>query len=200
MQPLAALAAGIGILDPVLCSSGFVFHSIASGRGSGGDYAYGEYVRHDRRLQLHFRYALGLVTYHVGAHTLAHESYMRALGASPTEAQYPGYSEDPLDGFRHLAADLQRFGAEFLSGDAAVLMQRAPLEAESRAAAWRKQQAFYEGDDSKRQAAMQLIHAGDYARAAANFDAVHYPDLLTVAERRAWELARARAVASPSAP
>src|SRR3954467_12336148 len=117
MQPVAALEAGAVILDPVVVPTGFAFELLESGRSSGGDYAYGEYVRGDRRLELHFRHSLGLVTYHVGSNALSHEAYMKALGVRPSEAQYPGYSEDPLDGFRHLAADIIAFGDDFLRGD-----------------------------------------------------------------------------------
>ena len=31
-------------------------------------------------------------------------------------AAYPGFSQDPLDGFRHLSEDLKKYGADFLSG------------------------------------------------------------------------------------
>lgn len=130
------------------------------GRGSGGEFAYGEYARGDRRLELHFRYSLGLVTYHTGSNTLSHEAYMKALGAGSTEAQYPRYSDDLLDGFRHLAA-----GDDFLSGDAAVLAAYAPLEAQERADEWRMQKARYEGEDTTRHAAVQLVRGKDCARA-----------------------------------
>ncbi len=32
------------------------------------------------------------------------------------EDKYPGFSPDPLDGFKHLACDLKRFCIDFLSG------------------------------------------------------------------------------------
>jgi hypothetical protein len=34
---------------------------------------------------------------------LSHADYLRGLGAT---GAYPGYSDDPIDGFRHLALDL----------------------------------------------------------------------------------------------
>jgi hypothetical protein len=60
---------------------------------------------------------LGEVVYQAtGAHEVPHEWYMRAkLGRAGGNA-YPGYSNDPLDGFRHLAHDLERHCAEFLTG------------------------------------------------------------------------------------
>jgi hypothetical protein len=38
------------------------------------------------------------------------------------DAEYPGYSKDPLDAFQHLASDLQRFGADFMFGDGATII------------------------------------------------------------------------------
>jgi hypothetical protein len=41
---------------------------------------------------------------------------MRVLLGPEAANQYPGFSEDPLEGFRHLAHDLGRFCGIFLSG------------------------------------------------------------------------------------
>ena len=40
---------------------------------------------------------------------------MRLLGVAD-QAAYPGFSDDPLDGFRHLRSDLERFAEPFLTG------------------------------------------------------------------------------------
>ena len=67
------------------------------------------------------RSSLGLVRYHFGDYSVSHEDLVRGVRgteriAGPSE--YPGFSDDPLAGFRHLRADLERFGAVFLTGGA----------------------------------------------------------------------------------
>jgi hypothetical protein len=52
---------------------------------------------------------------------LSHEDYMR-VAAGRGKHRYPGFSDDPLDGFRDLAADLAGFGAVFLSGDSTAFV------------------------------------------------------------------------------
>jgi hypothetical protein len=104
------------MLNQVLAPHGFRFVENVSGVGSGGEFATGEFRRGNRRLELHFRGSLGLVSYHVGSDDLAHRDYVRAVRETQgikDEAEYPGFSDDPLDGFRHLCADLVRFGAAF---------------------------------------------------------------------------------------
>lgn len=55
------------------------------------------------------RHALGEVRYRVDAVTLLHEDFARvAVGRG--QARDPGFSDDPLDGFRDLATDLVRLG------------------------------------------------------------------------------------------
>src|ERR1700733_2642043 len=44
-------------------SHGFVFGPTTAGDGSGGSFARGEFRGGNRRLELHYRYSLGLVTY-----------------------------------------------------------------------------------------------------------------------------------------
>ena len=132
-DPGKILEAGRSILDPVLESHGFSWTSGAAGSSSGGRFASGEYVRGNRRLEIHFRYSLGLVTYHVGTHSVDHPSYMRALLGPGGRNQYPGFSNDPLDGFRHLSNDLRHFCSAFLSGTDAefeAIAQKAAAEAQ----------------------------------------------------------------------
>ena len=119
MNPVETLRSGAAVLSEVLAPHGFRFVETLSGRGSGGDFATGEFRRGNRRLELHFRWSLGLVAYHVGADQLAHSDYVRAVRESEglqESAEYPGFSDDPLEGFRHLCADLVKFGDAF-TGD-----------------------------------------------------------------------------------
>jgi hypothetical protein len=121
MDPVAILEQGRAILAPVLAPHGFRYEFAGSGKGSGGDYARGAFVRGDRRLEFGFRFSLGEVLYRLGDRVAAHEDLMRALLGRPGGAAYPGFSEDPLDGFRHLRLDLERHGAAFLTGADAEL-------------------------------------------------------------------------------
>jgi len=115
--PKEILAAGCRILDPLLHRYGFSYVEGPTGLGSGGHFASGTYVNGDRKLELHYRYSLGLVTYHFGTVSVRHESYMRAALGVNGGNKYPGFSDDPLDGFRCLAHDLENFAGAFLEGN-----------------------------------------------------------------------------------
>lgn len=117
MDPRELLDTGRSILDPLLEAHGFAFEAGRAGVGSGGPFARGAYVRGDRRLEFSVRWSLGEVVYRLGDRLLAHEHFMRAVGAE-RDAAYPGFSDDPVDGFRHLRTDLERFAGSFLSGSA----------------------------------------------------------------------------------
>ncbi len=116
-EPCEILRQGRSTLDPMLYAHDFSFEDGGSGAGSGGRYAFGSYVNKDRRLELHFRFSLGLVTYHFGKNSLDHESYMRALLGTAGGNRYPGFSDNPLTAFDDLAYDLQSFARDFLNGD-----------------------------------------------------------------------------------
>ncbi len=103
-------------IDPLMKAYGFSWHPGWAGRSSGGHSASGAYRRGNRSLELHFRHALGLVTYRLGDLVLSHDEYMREV-AERGCSRYPGFSDDPQDGFRHLAHDLEHFAADFLSGN-----------------------------------------------------------------------------------
>jgi hypothetical protein len=112
---------GVVELADVLGPAGFTFVAVDEDDGSGGASASGEFRRGDRRLELHVRRSLGLVRYHFGDQALSHDDLVRgvrALEGISAEAEYPGFSDDPAAGFRHLRADLQRFGDVFLTGGA----------------------------------------------------------------------------------
>lgn len=112
----AILEAGAAILGVVLLPAGFTFQLVREGRGSGGDFAAGRFIRGSQYLEFHFRHSLGLVTYGWGDADLSHADYLHGAGVT---GSYPGYSSDPLDGFRHLAADLAGPLSQFVEGDRA---------------------------------------------------------------------------------
>ncbi len=111
-----AIEEGRKILEPLLVPMGWRFVRGPTGSSSGGHFAQAEFVHEDRRLELHFRWSLGLVTYHVGDLALSHGAYMEALLGRRGASRYPGFSDDPLDGFRDLAADLQEHCMDFVAG------------------------------------------------------------------------------------
>lgn len=116
LDPAATLKAGIGILGPTMIPHGFTGSVKDTGRSSGGPFAAGEFRRGNRALELHFRFTLGLVRYHLGSVSLSHEDYMWSVIGQAFQSHYPGFSDKPLDGFRHLRMDLEEHAQAFLTG------------------------------------------------------------------------------------
>jgi hypothetical protein len=116
MDVLDTLKAGVLIVNQLMTEHRFSSWLTAAGKSSGGRFASAEFVRGNRRLELHFRGSLGLVQYHVGNASLPHEDYMWSVLGTRWASHYPGVSEDPLDGFRDLRRDLEEHGSAFLSG------------------------------------------------------------------------------------
>lgn len=111
------LERGVAELAPVLGPAGFEFIQSDEGTDSRGPFASGEFLKGERRLELQVRSSLTLVRYHFGDESMLHEDLVRgvrALDGVSAEGQYPGFSDDPMAGFRHLRHDLDRFGAIFL--------------------------------------------------------------------------------------
>ena len=113
-KTIQILQEGRKFIDPIMKANGFHWEDGLAGKSSGGYSACGQYIKGGRRLELHFRYSLGLVTYHLADASLSHEDYMRYIATG--KAEYPGFSENPMDGFKHLAHDLKSFASDFLSG------------------------------------------------------------------------------------
>ena len=116
MDVLETLKAGVLILNDLMIEHRFTSWLTAEGTGSGGMFASAEFLRGNRRLELHFRGSLGLVQYHVGKASLSHEDYMWSVLGKRWASHYPGFSKDPLDVFRDIRLDLDEHGAAFLSG------------------------------------------------------------------------------------
>lgn len=117
MDAKNALTRGCRILDGVLKPVGFQYVVGPAYTGHQKDSASGYYMKGDRKIEIHFRFSLGLVTYHMGNLTLRHEEYMRALLGTGGRNRYPGFSDDPIQAFHDLSYDLENFCADFLSGD-----------------------------------------------------------------------------------
>lgn len=117
------LLRGSKLLKPLLSAHGFTFHALGSGGSSGGPFAYGEFRRNDRRLELHFRQSLGMIRYHLAGSSMSHQDYMRTVIGKSNSSHYPGFSSDPLDAFRHLLLDLEEHGSGFFAESDACLQQ-----------------------------------------------------------------------------
>jgi hypothetical protein len=117
------LCSGVEILDGFMRSHGFLYTPTTAGNSSGGLFAAGEFRRANRALELHYRDSLGLVTYRVGRLALSHEDYMWSVLGQRWTSDYPGFSKESLDAFRHLLRDLKRNCADFLSGSDADFAQ-----------------------------------------------------------------------------
>ena len=120
-QPVQILAKGAPIVAGVLAPHGFVASEVTVTRGSGGVGASCNFIAGTKRLELHYRDSLGLVTYHVGRHSLSHEDYMHLAGHKGRN-EYPGFPDFPLQSFDHLAHDLSTFCANFVSGDGSEIV------------------------------------------------------------------------------
>jgi hypothetical protein len=118
------LQRGSALLAPLLLGHGFSFNILETGSSSGGRFASGEFKRGTRRLQFHFRHSLGMVTYSLADRSMTHQQYMRSVNGGLGESHYPGFSDDPLDAFRHVLLDLEQHGSDFLGGTDECLLRR----------------------------------------------------------------------------
>lgn len=114
-KTLEILNEGLKYINPIMEENGFKWIDEKSGNGSGGAFSSGKFIKDNRTLELHFRFSLGLVTYQIGNDKLSHEEYMNHA-AGKNKNEYPGFSENPLDGFKHLASDLTNYAQDFLKG------------------------------------------------------------------------------------
>jgi len=124
VNPKQILLEGSELLKPLLSQCGFVFVQLGEGTGSGGPFALAEFRKSDRRLQFHFRFSLGVVTYYLGSESISHEAYMCSVLGKPNLCRYPSFSDDPLDAFRDLHDDLQDYCNEFLEGTDEIFLRR----------------------------------------------------------------------------
>jgi hypothetical protein len=120
----AVLERGSELLKPLLLRHGFAFRALDAGESSGGQFASAEFKRETRRLEYHFRYSLGMVSYHFDSYSMSHQEYMRSVIGKPNASHYPGFSSDPMEAFRHLLFDLEEHCVDFLAGSDEILRRR----------------------------------------------------------------------------
>lgn len=186
--PDERLKDGAKVLLEVLATHGFTFQVAGSGTGSGGEFARGDFTKPGRRLEIHVRQGLGLVTYHAGAAAVSHEAYMAHLGVMD-RCRYPGFSDDPLQAFHDLAHDLG-FAADFLSGDASMLIAAAAAENTILDA---QRDALSTGQHGELERMRENFWAGRYREVVDAYAKLSKPHLLTDAQVKMVELARKRA-------
>lgn len=116
---------------------------------------------------------------------------MEELGVRE-RAAYPGLSEDPLDGFRHLADDIQRFAADFLTGDASILLRAAVRERAHDASKNRALMTSDVGDVRRRAEARRKFDERDWKGVISLLESLEYPDQMDAADQRRLEIARRR--------
>ncbi|MGA1872015.1 MAG: hypothetical protein ACMUJM_26155 [bacterium] len=189
MNPRAILKDGADILGEYLYPIGFHFEVINEGKGSGGNFVTGEFKKGEIKLELHFRYSLGMVRYHYKEKSVSHKNYMKALGVID-RCQYPGSSNDPLDGFRHLKHDIAKFGSDFTDGDHFVLLRAAREEQAHEAEIAKVRSAAAEGDDIKRANGKRYFTQKQYQKCITELESVHYPELLSSSERKMLEISK----------
>ena len=114
MRSSELLDAGRAILEPPLLAAAFRFESSGEAKGRRGPFARAAFVRGARCLEFSVRRGLGEVVYRQGAINAPHELLVLSLRGH--RGAYPGFSDDPLDGFRRLRADLEVPLELFLSG------------------------------------------------------------------------------------
>jgi hypothetical protein len=106
---------GVAVLMPLLSAAGFRYEFKSEGKGSGGDFARCAFVSGNKCLELSFRYSLGCVEYKIGSTAISHSDYMDAIGFR-SKAKYPGFSNENIEAFEHLASDISNYADTFLTG------------------------------------------------------------------------------------
>lgn len=113
-DPVEVLAEGSALLAPTLNPLGYTLAETSEGKSSGGPFATARWLAGERSIETHVRQALGVVEYGWNGLKLTHQDYLRVLDV---KGAYPGFSDDPIDGFRHLAEDLAGPVRPMLVGD-----------------------------------------------------------------------------------
>ena len=172
---------------------GFNFDMAGQGTSSGGPFAWGEFVRDERRLDLHFRHSLGMVRYHIRDKSASHESYMREIGLWEG-CEYPGFSADAFEAFRGLAHDLG-CAEDFTSGDATVLLRAAAKERASTKEQERRFMTSAVGDLQVLREMKARFQEKRYEMVIGLADELKYPSHMGRSERRMVQLAKEKIIA-----
>lgn len=189
-EKVEVLRKGAQSLQAVLAPHGFNFEIRGSGNSSGGTFAWGEFVRENRRLELHFRNSLGLVRYHIADQSASHETYMRELGAW-ADCRYPGFSDDAMDAFRDLAHDIT-IAEDFIFGTGEVLRTASEKQARQSAAGDTEFTDKAVGDVEKLDRMRERFRIGNYSDVIEIASTIHYMENVPPAIQKMIEIAKKR--------
>ena len=179
-------------MQAALAPHGFNFEIRGTGSSSGGTFAWGEFVRGNRRLELHFRYSLGMVRYHIADQSASHEVYMRELGAW-AGCLYPGFSDDPMDAFRNLAHDIT-VAEDFLFGTGEVLRIASEKEARQSVAANTEFMARAVGDTAKVDRMREQFKTGNYSEVVEIASTLRYIESVSPSVQEMIEIAKRHSI------
>jgi len=188
---LKMMSDGAEYMKAALEPFGFKFRILKTGNSSGGKFCEAKFTRDNRRIELHFRWSLGLVRYHYGNINASHESYIEALGMQ-NKSQFPGFYEDELEGFQKLAQDIDLIRSDFIEGDCNILHKAAETGARRDAEKYQQNMIGYVGDTRARSQAREAFREKRYTDVVNLLGGLHYPDDLSKAEQRMYEIARQR--------
>jgi hypothetical protein len=191
-NPKVELEAGAKILEPALAPHGFVFAFQDVGHGSGGDYAWGAYVRGDRSLHLHHRWGLGIVEYHIGDLWIGHSAYLNFLSVERQSEFVSLPLESGFERYHALLLDLTRFCGDFVYGPAIDWTLATTAEVQRRHARSEQQHPNAVGDNEKRTRARELFREGRYAKAVDLLESLLCPGRLSRSEIEMLRMARDR--------
>ena len=191
-DPKSQLESGVAILDPALLPHGFVFHFQDAGCGSGGNFAWGKYVREDRSLHLHHRWGLGIIQYNIADLSMDHAAYLKSLGVDNQSDLLSTRLESGLDRYYALRSDLENFCTDFVTGPATEWTAAARVDGERRSERNKRLNAKYVEDDRKRQRAQELFQDRRYDLVVSILDGLVHPELLDQSEQRMLAIARKR--------
>jgi hypothetical protein len=190
--PEEMLERGVAILAPTLAPHGFTYVSSHSGKGSGGAFASGTFTRGERRLSLHHRWGLGIVTFEIDRLTVPHEHYISFLGVADRSKLLWTPLASGLDRYQALQFDIETLCDDFTTGDGSLLIAAANDYANRMEKRGVHLNAESVGDLEKRQLARDAFKCERYADVIELIGSVAYPELLTGSETRMVEIARSR--------
>lgn len=197
LTPEQELRDGVKILSPYLEPLGFKFQLKETGKGSGGHFAYGHFYNNGglfsktRKIELHFRWSLGLVSYFVGDLALSHQDYVDLL-SKHGQNKYPNFSDNPQDAFHCLLWDLQHLLNDFTENNAVIFKEKAPKRIneikQQQKIINQADKKIYSGDQRLIDQAKAEFKKGNYLQVDKLRQQLQYPELLSATEKKLFEL------------